>query len=179
MTHTFEQTDRSPRPRVQARGGGPVLPPVHQARRAARPAPQAGLDPDELERGGLGLTAKSPFIIILCRRFGACWATSGPTGARSLSGSSASSPRGAFSSPRRWCSYAIDDLTSSVTGAKLAAYGALLLAIGVVGGVFRFLMRRILTGASRDIEYDMRNDFFAHLETHAARVLPDATGPAT
>lgn len=56
MTHTFEQTDRSPRPRVQARGGGPVLPPVHQARRAARPAPQAGLDPDELERGGLGLT---------------------------------------------------------------------------------------------------------------------------
>src|SRR6185369_3185463 len=28
-----------------------------------------------------------------------------------------------------------------------------------------FLQRRILIGASRDIEYDMRNDFFAHLET--------------
>ena len=26
-------------------------------------------------------------------------------------------------------------------------------------------MRRILIGASRDIEYDMRNDFFAHLQT--------------
>ena len=25
-------------------------------------------------------------------------------------------------------------------------------------------MRRILIGASRDIEYDMRNDFFAHLQ---------------
>jgi ATP-binding cassette, subfamily B, multidrug efflux pump len=61
--------------------------------------------------------------------------------------------------------YAIDDLTRSVTGAKLASYGALLLAIGIVGGVFRFHMRRILTGVSRDIEYDMRNDFFAHLET--------------
>jgi ATP-binding cassette subfamily B protein len=60
--------------------------------------------------------------------------------------------------------YAIDDLTRGVTRAKLVEYGALLLAIGVVGGVFRFLMRRILIGASRHIEYDMRNDFFAHLQ---------------
>jgi ATP-binding cassette subfamily B multidrug efflux pump len=60
--------------------------------------------------------------------------------------------------------YAIDDLTRSVTAAKLLAYGSALLAIGVVGGVFRFWTRRILIGASRDIEYDMRNDFFAHLE---------------
>jgi ATP-binding cassette subfamily B protein len=60
--------------------------------------------------------------------------------------------------------YAIDDLTTSVTRAKLLQYAALLLTIGIVGGLFRFLMRRILIGASRDIEYDMRNDFFAHLE---------------
>ncbi len=60
--------------------------------------------------------------------------------------------------------YAIDDLTRGVTRAKLIEYGALLLAIGLVGGGFRFLMRRILIGASRQIEYDMRNDFFAHLE---------------
>jgi ATP-binding cassette subfamily B multidrug efflux pump len=60
--------------------------------------------------------------------------------------------------------HAIDDLTRSVTAAKLLAYGSALLAIGVVGGVFRFWTRRILIGASRDIEYDMRNDFFAHLE---------------
>jgi len=61
--------------------------------------------------------------------------------------------------------YAIDDLTRGVTRAKLAGYGALLLGIGLVSGVFLFLQRRILIGASRDIEYDMRNDFFAHLET--------------
>jgi ATP-binding cassette subfamily B protein len=61
--------------------------------------------------------------------------------------------------------YAIDDLTRGVTRGKLAAYGALLLAIGLVGGLFLFLQRRILIGASRDIEYDMRNDFFAHLQT--------------
>src|SRR3989454_4163684 len=60
--------------------------------------------------------------------------------------------------------YAIDDLTRGVTRAKLVEYGGLLLVIGLVGGVFRFLMRRVLIGASRHIEYDMRNDFFAHLE---------------
>src|SRR4051812_12970930 len=59
---------------------------------------------------------------------------------------------------------AIDDLTKGVTAAKLTLYGSLLLGIAIVGGVFRFLMRRILTGVSRDIEYDMRNDFFAHLQ---------------
>jgi ATP-binding cassette, subfamily B, multidrug efflux pump len=60
--------------------------------------------------------------------------------------------------------YAVDDLTQQVTRAKLVQYAGLLLAIGLVGGVFRFLTRRILIGASRGIEYDMRNDFFAHLE---------------
>jgi ATP-binding cassette subfamily B multidrug efflux pump len=59
---------------------------------------------------------------------------------------------------------AIDDLTQGVTRGKLAGYGALLLAIGLLGGLFQFLARRILIGASRDIEYDMRNDFFAHLQ---------------
>src|SRR4029078_13358346 len=61
--------------------------------------------------------------------------------------------------------YAIDDLTRGVTRAKLAGYGALLLGIGLVSGVFLFLQRRILIGASRDVEYDNRNHFFAHLET--------------
>ena len=61
--------------------------------------------------------------------------------------------------------YAIDDLMRGLTRAKLVEYGSLLLSIGLVGGLFRFLMRRILIGASRHIEYDMRNDFFAHLET--------------
>jgi ATP-binding cassette subfamily B multidrug efflux pump len=59
---------------------------------------------------------------------------------------------------------AIDDLNRGVTRQKLALYAALLLAIALVGGSFRFLMRRILIGASRDIEYDMRNAFFARLQ---------------
>jgi len=61
--------------------------------------------------------------------------------------------------------YAVDELTKGVTVSKLFAYGSLLLGIGLFAGIFRFLMRRILTGVSRDIEYDMRNEFFAHLQT--------------
>ncbi len=60
--------------------------------------------------------------------------------------------------------HAIDDLALDVTRTKLLLYGTLLLGIGVVGGVFRFWTRRILIGASRHLEYDLRNDFFAHLQ---------------
>jgi len=61
--------------------------------------------------------------------------------------------------------YAVDDLNTGVTRGKVALYAASLLAVGIVGGLFRFLMRRIVIGASRDIEYDLRNDFFAKLQT--------------
>lgn len=60
--------------------------------------------------------------------------------------------------------YAIDDLEHGVTRTKLLFYGLLLLGIAIFGGIFLFLQRRILIGASRDIEYDIRNDFFAQLE---------------
>ena len=60
--------------------------------------------------------------------------------------------------------YAIDDLTVEVTRATLVFYAALLIGIALVGGICRFLMRRIIIGASREVEYDLRNDFFAHLQ---------------
>jgi ATP-binding cassette subfamily B protein len=60
--------------------------------------------------------------------------------------------------------YAIDDLSRGVTRAKLALYASLLLGIACVGAVFRFFMRRIIIGASREIEYDIRNDFFGRLQ---------------
>ena len=59
--------------------------------------------------------------------------------------------------------YAIDDLYLGVTRRKLVLYAALLLGVAIVRGVFLFLMRRIIIGASREIEYDIRNDFFARL----------------
>lgn len=60
--------------------------------------------------------------------------------------------------------YAVDDLTLGVTQRKLIFYAGLLFGIAAAGGVFRFLMRRIVIGASRHIEYDLRNDFFTHLQ---------------
>jgi ATP-binding cassette, subfamily B, multidrug efflux pump len=60
--------------------------------------------------------------------------------------------------------YAIDDLVRSVTLDKVRLYAVALLLLAVVGGVFRFLMRRIIVGVSRDLEYDLRNAFFASLQ---------------
>ena len=60
--------------------------------------------------------------------------------------------------------YAIDDLSAMVTRVQLAQYAALLLGIAVTGGCFRFLSRRVIVGVSREIEYDLRNDFYAHLQ---------------
>src|SRR6476660_10571459 len=60
--------------------------------------------------------------------------------------------------------YAIDDLNRAVTRQKLLLYAGLLLGVSLMRGLFLFLMRRIIIGASRDIEYDIRNDFFRRLE---------------
>jgi ATP-binding cassette subfamily B protein len=60
--------------------------------------------------------------------------------------------------------YAIDDLTAGVTRAKLAFYALGLLGLAAASGFFRFLMRRLIVGVSREIEYDLRNDFFAVLQ---------------
>jgi len=64
--------------------------------------------------------------------------------------------------------FAVDDLTREVTTGKLVMYGGLLLSVGIVSGFFRFLMRKVLIGASRHIEYDIRNDFFANLQRQPA-----------
>jgi ATP-binding cassette subfamily B protein len=59
---------------------------------------------------------------------------------------------------------AIDELKTGITERRLLFLAAAFVAITLVSGVFRFLMRRIIIGVSRDIEFDMRGDFFAHLE---------------
>jgi ATP-binding cassette, subfamily B, multidrug efflux pump len=60
--------------------------------------------------------------------------------------------------------YAVDDLTRGVTIAKVIRYAGAIFGIACVGAVFRYLMRRVIIGASREIEYDIRNAFFARLQ---------------
>jgi ATP-binding cassette, subfamily B, multidrug efflux pump len=59
---------------------------------------------------------------------------------------------------------AIDDLHLGVTRQKLLTYALLLLAVAVTKGIFQFLTRWIVIGISREIEFDLRNDLFRHLE---------------
>jgi len=59
---------------------------------------------------------------------------------------------------------AADDLNGGVTRQKLLLYAGLLLAVALTKGIFQFLTRWIVIGVSRDIEFDLRNDLFAHLE---------------
>jgi len=59
---------------------------------------------------------------------------------------------------------AVDDLHLGVTRHKLFPYALLLLGVAAVKGIFQFLTRWILIGISREIEFDLRNDLFQHLE---------------
>src|ERR1035438_6135434 len=59
---------------------------------------------------------------------------------------------------------AVNDLNSGVSRQKLLTYSLLIIAIALVKGIFQFLTRWVVIGISRDIEFDLRNDLFAHLE---------------
>jgi ATP-binding cassette, subfamily B, multidrug efflux pump len=58
---------------------------------------------------------------------------------------------------------AIDANWSEVTWPKLTIAAAKVLGASLISGLFLFLQRRILIGMSRNIEYDMRKEFYRHL----------------
>jgi ATP-binding cassette subfamily B multidrug efflux pump len=65
---------------------------------------------------------------------------------------------------------AIDELNHSVHNYviaqhKIVTYALLLVALALFKGVFQFLTRWLVIGVSREIEYDLRNDMFGHLES--------------
>ena len=60
---------------------------------------------------------------------------------------------------------AIDDLNHGVTQHKLLIYSLALVAVAAIKSIFQFLTRWIVIGISREIEFDLRNDLFQHLES--------------
>jgi len=58
---------------------------------------------------------------------------------------------------------AIDANWAAVSWSKLTVAALKILGASAVSGLFLFLQRRILIGMSRHIEYDLRQDFYAHL----------------
>src|SRR5579875_2231227 len=57
----------------------------------------------------------------------------------------------------------IDGMRRRVSGSELLLIAGLILGVALIKAVFQFWMRWILIGISRDVEYDLRNDLFAHL----------------
>ena len=58
---------------------------------------------------------------------------------------------------------AVDENWQQVTWSNLTLSAGKVLAASIVSGVFLFLQRRILIGMSRNVEYDLRKDFYEHL----------------
>jgi len=58
---------------------------------------------------------------------------------------------------------AIDANWTSVSVSRLTVSALKVLGASVISGIFLFLQRRILIGMSRNIEYDLRKDFYVHL----------------
>ena len=65
--------------------------------------------------------------------------------------------------------YGIDGLSRGAAPRTLLAAAGLMLALALTKAIFQFWMRWILIGISRDVEYDLRNELFAHVETLSQR----------
>jgi ATP-binding cassette subfamily B protein len=64
--------------------------------------------------------------------------------------------------------HAIDDMQHGLTQSKILHHALILLLIAVSSAVFLYITRQVVIGASREIEYDLRNDLFANLERQSA-----------
>ena len=60
--------------------------------------------------------------------------------------------------------FAVESFRRPEGQAHLFGYAVGLVVLAAVAGIFRYLMRQQMIGASRKIEYELRNDYFAHLQ---------------
>src|ERR1700735_5567227 len=59
---------------------------------------------------------------------------------------------------------AVDDMKHNLTQEKILRNALILLLIAVLSAIFLYITRQVIIGASREIEFDLRNDIFANLE---------------
>jgi ATP-binding cassette subfamily B protein len=59
---------------------------------------------------------------------------------------------------------AIDDMQHGLSIVKIEHHALRLVGIAAVSAIALYLTRQIIIGASREIEFDLRNDLFSHLE---------------
>ena len=58
----------------------------------------------------------------------------------------------------------VDDMRRDIHAAAVWQHALAILGIAVLSAICLYLTRQIIIGASREIEFDLRNDLFAHLE---------------
>ena len=63
----------------------------------------------------------------------------------------------------------IDSIQQEVNYDKLFQYGLMIFGAAVIAGFFRFLIRQTIIVVSREIEYDLRQDFWAHIQSLSYR----------
>src|SRR5580704_8599950 len=59
---------------------------------------------------------------------------------------------------------AVDDMKHNLTQEKILRHSLRIFAIAALSAVFLYITRQVIIGASREIEFDLRNDIFANLE---------------
>lgn len=64
--------------------------------------------------------------------------------------------------------HAIDDMNHGVTTTKIIHHALSLLLVAALMGICLYITRQVIIGASREIEFDLRNDLFANLERQSA-----------
>jgi ATP-binding cassette, subfamily B, multidrug efflux pump len=64
--------------------------------------------------------------------------------------------------------HAIDDMHHGLTEAKILHHAARLMVVAALSAIFLYITRQVIIGASREIEFDLRNDLFANLERQPA-----------
>jgi ATP-binding cassette, subfamily B, multidrug efflux pump len=64
--------------------------------------------------------------------------------------------------------HAIDDMQHGITEQKVLFHAVRLLIIAALSAIFLYICRQVIIGASREIEFDLRNDIFANLERQSA-----------
>lgn len=79
--------------------------------------------------------------------------------------------------------YAIDDIRSAVAGTyhlslwKLAGYGGIVFVLALFEGLLRFSARLLVSGTSRSLEYELRNELASHqMEMDQGFYLRSQTG---
>jgi ATP-binding cassette subfamily B protein len=60
--------------------------------------------------------------------------------------------------------HAIDDMRHGVTQQKILLHALRLLLVAACSAIFLYITRQVIIGASREIEFDLRNDLFSNLE---------------